>query len=111
MRWFTDSERKILLILGLLLLGGLLIRHLPENLRPDKIPVSHSQEGVAFEKVNVNKATLNDLIAIPGIGPVLADRIIRYRTENGYISTAEELLNVKGVGPASLETITKYIIF
>lgn len=48
--------------------------------------------------LNLNTATLQELIALPGIGEVLANRILTYRAENGPFRTATELMNVSGIG-------------
>ena len=48
--------------------------------------------------------------AEPGIGPVLAQRIVDWRTENGPFQTAEDLLQVEGIGPATLENLQSCII-
>ncbi len=61
--------------------------------------------------ININKATLDQLCLIPGIGAVLAQRIIDYRNSNGPIKTSEDLLKVKGIGEKKLQTILKYIVF
>ena len=52
--------------------------------------------------VDINAATLDELQTLTGIGPVLAQRIIDYRTENGAFTSIEDLLNVKGIGEATL---------
>lgn len=52
--------------------------------------------------VDINTATLDELQTLTGIGPVIAQRIIDYRTENGAFTSIEELLNVKGIGEATL---------
>lgn len=55
--------------------------------------------------VNINTATASELDALPGIGPVLAQRIIEYRQANGDFRAPEELTKVKGIGQARLEEI------
>jgi competence protein ComEA len=58
--------------------------------------------GGSGEKVNVNTATLDQLIALPGVGPVLAQRIITYREQHGAFRSVRDLLNVPGIGDAHM---------
>ena len=51
--------------------------------------------------VNLNSATADQLAALPGIGPKVAERILEYRTKNGGFKKIEELMNVKGIGEKS----------
>lgn len=55
--------------------------------------------------VNVNTATVEELIGVEGIGPTLAERIVEYREEHGPFQSVEELDNVKGIGPSLIENI------
>lgn len=57
------------------------------------------------EKVNLNTATVEQLQALPGIGPALAKTIIEYRTKSGKFSKIEELLNIKGIGEKKFQQI------
>jgi competence ComEA-like helix-hairpin-helix protein len=56
-----------------------------------------------------NLASAADLEAIPGIGPVLAKRIVEFREEHGPFQLVEALLAVKGLGPGKLEKIRPYL--
>ncbi len=62
-------------------------------------------------RVNIQLAGLDELVLLPGIGPVTAGRILAYREENGPFRTPEDLLNVSGIGPRTLENIREFIIF
>ncbi|MGH2724877.1 MAG: helix-hairpin-helix domain-containing protein [Actinomycetota bacterium] len=53
--------------------------------------------------VNINTATADQLEALPGIGPVLAQRIIDFREKNGPFSSVDQLEDVSGIGPVTME--------
>jgi len=59
--------------------------------------------------ININKAPLEQLTYLPGIGPELAKRIIEYRERNGEFRTILELQNVKGIGEIKLQKIKEKI--
>ncbi len=56
-------------------------------------------------KVNLNTAGVEELDALPKVGPVLAQRIVDWRKEHGPFTSIEELDAVDGVGPKMLETL------
>ena len=55
--------------------------------------------------ININTASSEQLQTLPGIGPVLADRIVAYRDEHGLFESAGALMNVSGIGEKKLESI------
>ena len=54
-------------------------------------------------KININTATMEQLVQLKRIGPKYAERIIDYREANGPFKTVEEIVKVKGIGPKTLE--------
>ena len=61
--------------------------------------------------VNVNTATLEELVALPNIGPVTAQRIIDYRELASPFATLADLDQVSGIGPATLEALQDLVRF
>ena len=59
--------------------------------------------------ININSADKTELMAISGIGPVLANAIIEYRRKNGSFENLSDLINVKGIGPKKLAKITPFV--
>jgi competence protein ComEA len=57
------------------------------------------------EKVNINTAGVDELVALPGIGKAYAERIIEYRQKNGPFKRIEDILNVRGIGEKTFERI------
>ncbi len=60
-------------------------------------------------RVDINHGSLEDLQALPGIGAVLAERIVQYRREHGNFMSTTEMRQVKGIGVKRLEQLRPYI--
>lgn len=74
---------------------------LPEPTTPETVAVTFP--------IDINRADAGQLTALPGIGEVLAQRIIAYREENGSFLSTDELKNVEGIGEKRLEAILDLI--
>ena len=61
--------------------------------------------GAAVGPIDLNSATLAALDTLPGVGPVLAQRILDWRAQHGRFSTVDELGEVSGIGDKLLEQI------
>ncbi len=59
--------------------------------------------------VNINTADADTLTALPGIGRVLAERILAYRQQNGSFRAIEEITKVEGIGEKKAEAILELI--
>jgi comEA protein len=55
----------------------------------------------AAAPLNLNTATVDQLVALPGIGERTAKQIVEYREKNGPFKKAEDLMNIKGIGEKS----------
>jgi len=71
--------------------------------------VPRENEEQSPQKIDINRAEPWLLEALPGIGEVLAQRIVDYRSENGPFKRIEDLLKVSGIGEATFEKIKDYI--
>lgn len=65
--------------------------------------------GSAVTPVNLNTATAEQLDTLPGVGPVTAQAILAWRTDNGSFTSVDELLEVSGIGDATLADLRPYV--
>ena len=61
-------------------------------------------------RIDLNRADLRQLDALPGVGPVLAGRIVEHRRRYGRFQRVEDLLSVRGIGRRLLERLRPYLI-
>ena len=61
--------------------------------------------GGSTQGIDLNRSTAAELEELPGVGPVLAARIVAFRESNGPFSVVEDLLDVGGIGEAKLATM------
>ena len=61
--------------------------------------------GAPVDRINLNTATQMELETLPGIGPVLARRIIEYREQEGGFKNTEDLTLIYGIGPKTYESL------
>jgi competence protein ComEA len=64
---------------------------------------------VAIAAVDINTAGQKELAALPGIGAVKAEAIVKHRQENGPFASVDDLAKVKGIGRKSLESIREHL--
>ena len=109
---FTREERAVVLFLAVsLLVGSAVVR--VGRVFPSAIPdfggasgrrgQASAVDALPTWPVDVNTAGVDDLVRLPGVGPVRAAEIVRRRELSGGFSTLEELLEIKGIGPVTLD--------
>lgn len=65
---------------------------------------------VTDSRIDLNTATAEQLDSVKGIGPVTAQKIIEYRTQNGRFTSVDSLLNVSGIGMKTLEKMRAQLV-
>jgi len=60
-------------------------------------------------KVDLNRAGVEELMKLPGVGEKVAERIVSYRDENGGFDAPEELMNVRGIGEKTYLKLESYL--
>ena len=109
------KNEKILLYiiipgLIILLFGGILAeRYLQFRDFADPSLSEGYEDAKLTGTMNINTATAEQLESLPGIGPVIAQRIIDYREENGPYESLYDLYAVKGIGPGIINKIIDLI--
>ena len=72
-------------------------------------PLPSEETTVIAYPIDINLATKEQFMTLPGIGDVLAQRILDYRQENGPFSRPEDLMKVRGIGKKRMEEILELI--
>ena len=67
------------------------------------------QEVLVEKSININTASLGELDSLPGVGPVIAQRIIDYREANNGFYDIQEIMDVSGIGEKTYAKLEPYI--
>jgi competence protein ComEA len=76
---------------------------------PDPATAADAASADGAGLLDLNTATAADLEALPRVGPVLAERIVAFREQNGGFASVADLDAVEGVGPALMEALTPLV--
>lgn len=75
----------------------------------DSVIYKSESPAVVDGKININSADAEQLDTLRGIGETMAQRIIKYREDNGPFETIEEIMKVSGIGESKFEDIKDFI--
>ena len=128
--WLTYRRRELWLLLGLAasLLLGLGVEWAtrghrdwvgrvetleesprPEGKGPPRAPVPALRLPTPRTPLNLNQASQVELERLPGVGPVLAQRILQYREQHGPFRDLSELRKVGGIGPKKFDSMRELV--
>lgn len=86
----------------------------PTPAEPESKPQSETDrapdEAPAAIRINVNRADRDELQLLPGIGPVMADRIVEDRTRFGFFRSLDDLERISGIGPRTVEQLRPHAV-
>ncbi len=107
----TRSDGVVVLgmasLMALLLGTNLLLSHaLPQSTLLTGYGLTFKDQSFSLD---INRASVAELMELPGIGPALAERIVRYRFLHGPFRSVEELLEIPGIGPQILEGLRQRV--
>jgi competence protein ComEA len=102
------KRREVIVLL--ILISALIALNAVNFIRKEKLRQSAclvTEEGKL--ELSLNAVSAEELCDLPGIGPVLAERIIRYRAQRGRFESLDELKRVKGIGDKLYNKISPYV--
>ncbi len=116
MLWVTEQERRTLIVLGGSALVGLSVVAWQQR-RPaigvaEGTPPPYAQWAASLRQsrvVDLNYATVEELVRLPNIGPALAQRIVAYREQHGGFEHPEQVQDVPGIGPKIYASFQDYV--
>ncbi|MCK2158063.1 ComEA family DNA-binding protein [Exiguobacterium sp. 17-1] len=108
----AEADIKELNLAARLIDGQEVIVPTKKTTKVSKKPATEKPEQAEVPKglLDLNAATEEQLLEVPGIGPAKADAILQYREEKGGFAAYENLGDVKGFGPKTLENLKAYLI-
>lgn len=117
----TQQEKLVIIFLLAMALLGLGIKSVRSVKAPVGIEVLPSDYLIWEEKnidqllreariVNINQASAEELKSLPGIGPVLSQRIIEYRQKHGLFQGPEELKKIPGITRCRFEEFQEFVV-
>ncbi|MDP5036096.1 MAG: helix-hairpin-helix domain-containing protein [Alishewanella sp.] len=100
---------KNIIVATLLATAVLVANHSLANSNVQEVTKATASQ--ATTKLRLNQASVEQLVAVPGLGKVKAEAIVAHINENGAISNEADLTKVKGIGPKLAARVAQYVSF
>ena len=109
--WRLSQQHQIALaLLASLALAAIGLWYGWSALQGEQADVDQAERITLEFRVDINRADQGELMAIPSVGPKMAEAIVGYRDVQGPFRTFEQLQEVPGIGPKKLEQLVKYLL-
>jgi len=105
----TKQERTVLFFLAWVLLTGSCVRYLLNKYPSLNSIINVVERDDVYLKLDINKASMQELVEIPYIGEMTARKIIEYREAKGVFKDLKGLMAVQGIRLKSYERFKKYL--
>lgn len=104
--YFTPDERKIMYFVAFIIILSSSVRMFIPKERFEELEI---EEKINIFPIDLNSATMEELIQVPGIGPATAKKIIEYRDKVVKFKSLDELKNIKGIGEKKVLKWKEYL--
>lgn len=105
----TKQERLVLVVLVVVFLFGTMMRYAFKKYPELKDIVNLLDSDTLYPKVDINTASLEELMSVPYIGKYTAGNIVDYRRGQGDFSSIKEVMKVKGIRKKNYDIFSKYL--
>ncbi|MFH1277443.1 MAG: helix-hairpin-helix domain-containing protein [Candidatus Eisenbacteria bacterium] len=117
----TSQERWLVILVAFLVLFGSAARRYrlapaersrpaPASIEPEAESPGEKKEEPEEDRIDLNRCDARELEELPGLGPVLARRVIDWREAHGPYGTVEDLVKVRGIGPKTLRRVRSRLV-
>jgi len=105
----TRQEKVFLLVLSLVVLTGSSMNYIFKRFPPLKNKINFLETAPFPGRININTASLDELVKIPYVGEKRAAQILDYRVQKGSFKTIEQIQEIYGIGPKTFRKMAPYI--
>ena len=106
---FTKQEKSVLLILALIIIIGSSLKMAYKKYPSLRDMVNLIDSDKLYQKIDINKAPLEELVKIPFIGHYTAQKIVEYRSKKGLFTSVDQIKLIKGIREKNFKKFQHFI--